>query len=469
MESTKSILPPEILLQIFKYLEIQDLLNIKLVSKSSRLLAKEVIETSNVLSVKIYRAMRDSIILGDGFKHIGTNYNSFDTFGSAKIHIPPVKKHPEGYKNMSVLIYNNQHELMYHGPENSWCSWYVLKDKRWVFHSKNIERRGGASVIVMPNGIYVFCGQTSEFLPNGSHKWQPGPTVPGGHEIHSFTPGLAISHNEIVFVGAGKPSRNHEIPILPTERVLKLNIDSNDWTVVAQLRCGYEREEGLMATLFNDKIIVCGGWMWHEERFIKTTEVIELKDLQNIPFGEYDKSVKLQRSIVRSREAGDYIYERDYNSSLYMGVIRRNGQPKLILFDSKNRIEEWNDQLESWEICKDTNLKRLDQRRDDAVYCYRPYRPTTFSKVTESNFECDICQKVFKNMISFKAHIKIIHKGKDQFYRCNICNKRFVLDTNLYSHIGVSHNMFQVTTLEDNPKNANDEPRAKKFKPYYEM
>ena len=467
MESTKSILPPEILLQIFKYLEIQDLLNIKLVSKSSRLLAKEVIETSNVLSVKIFRAMRDSIILCAGFdvQKDDDHLTTFDTIGSAKLEIPPIKEHPRRYKPLSKLIYNNQHELMYYGPENTW---HVLKDRNWVFHSQS-KIKTDSSVVVMPNGIYKFGGQTSEFLPNGSHKWQPGPSVPGGHHIYSCNPSLAISQNEIVFVGASKPSTNHEIPYLPTERVLKLNIDTNDWTVVAKLHIGYEREEGLRAILFNDKIIVCGGWMYHDERFIKTTEVIDLKDLENIPFGLFDKDDKLQKSVSKSRRAGRYIFNRVHDFSIGLGIIRRDGQPKLILFDSENRIEEWNDKLEIWEVCKDAKIKGLDHKRDDTVYCHRPFRPTTFSNVSESNFECDICQKVFKNMISYKAHIKILHGGKTQFYKCNICNKRFVSDQNLMNHIAVSHGMIEVATLEDIPKNADDEPRAKKFKPYYEM
>ena len=469
MESTKSILPPEILLQIFKYLEIQDLLNIKLVSKSSRLLAKEVIETSNVLSVKIFRAMRDSIIMCAGYDvdKIGNHKTTFDTIGSAKLKIPPVKEHPKGplYRPVSLLIYNNQHELMYHAEGKYW---YVLKDRNWVFHSQ-VEGGSNSCVIVMPNGIYMFCGKTSNFLPNGSHKWQQGPSVPGGHHIFSYTPGLPISQNEIVFVGAATPSTNHDYPFLPSERVLKLNIDTNDWTVVAKLQIGRDREEALMATLFNDKIIVCGGYMWHEERFIKTSEVIELKDLQNIPFGEYVKDEKFKSSIPMTRRAGEYRYNRTYHFSMGMGVIRKNGQPKLILFDSKNRFEEWNDDREIWQVCKDPDLKGLDSKRDDPVYCYRPYRPTTFSNLSESNFECDICQKVFKNIISFKAHIKILHGGKAQFYKCNICNKRFVSDQNLMNHIAASHGMIEVATLEDNPKNANDEPRAKKFKPYYEM
>ena len=72
-------------------------------------------------------------------------------------------------------------------------------------------------------------------------------------------------------------------------------------------------------------------------------------------------------------------------------------------------------------------------------------------------------------MISFKAHIKILHGGRAQFYKCNTCNKRFVSDQNLMNHISYSHGMIEVETMEDNPKTADDQPRAKKFKPYYEM
>ena len=467
MEPTKSLLPPEILLQIFKHLEIQDLLNIKLVSKSSRLLAKEVIETSNILAVKIYRAMRDSIIVGDGWDvekdDMDDILTSFDTIGTAKLEIPLIDKS----KPLGILVYNNQHELMYFSryPE---LSWFVLQDSNWIFHSKP-KGDDNSCIVVMPNGIYMFCGETSEFLPNGSHKWQVGPSVPGGHYIFKNTPGLAISQNEIVFVGAAKPSINHDIPYLPTERILKLNIDTNDWTVVAKLQIGHQREEGLMATLFNDKIIVCGGQMYRNQRFIKTTEVIQLKDLQNIPFGEYEKNDLLQRSIVESRKAGKYIIERDHHFSMYMGVIRINGHPKLILFDSKNRFEEWNDQLEIWQVCKDTTLKRLDYKRDSAAYCYRPYRPTTFSSISESIFKCDICHKTFNTMSSFTAHIKILHTRKDQFYKCNFCNKRFVSAKNLINHIGVSHGMIEVSTLKQTSKTTDEEPRAEKFKPYYEM
>ena len=65
----------------------------------------------------------------------------------------------------------------------TWKKCWVLKGVKWVYNSEFNHTRKNATTVRMPNGIYVFGGEsrficgTFEFLPNGSNEWQLGPDI----------------------------------------------------------------------------------------------------------------------------------------------------------------------------------------------------------------------------------------------------------------------------------------------------
>ena len=89
--------------------------------------------------------------------------------------IPPL---PKKSINTSLLI-TEENNLLSVGGNLRTC--YVLRNGKWIKHSRLNKNRFGGVFVDMPNGIYVFGGKTSphttEFLPKGSSTWQFGPEL----------------------------------------------------------------------------------------------------------------------------------------------------------------------------------------------------------------------------------------------------------------------------------------------------
>ena len=55
-------------------------------------------------------------------------------------------------------------------------------------------------------------------------------------------------------------------------------------------------------------------------------------------------------------------------------------------------------------------------------------------------FECDICQKCFKEGYNLKRHIVLIHnEGGSSKLECKFCEKTFKQNHNLKRHIDITH------------------------------
>ena len=90
---------------------------------------------------------------------------------------------------------------------------------KWNFciHSELLIQRNYKVMKQMSNWIYAFGGwnplgshtdaeNTSEFLPNTSDQWQPGPSNPYDTRV-ILKSALAISKNELVLKGGGVVSK----------------------------------------------------------------------------------------------------------------------------------------------------------------------------------------------------------------------------------------------------------------------
>ena len=200
---------------------------------------------------------------------------------------------------------------------------FIFENGSWIHHSSLSTDRRNAIVVSMPRGIYVFGGHyspyTSEFLPNGQIKWQEGPKIPepGIQWLGGY--GAPISSNELIII------------IGCFTNVMKLNIDSQEWTNVENLLKGRCHQQYV---LFKNKIIVCGGYYGET-----STEIIDL-------------------SNGTVRKAGDLNVRRSMHG---MDVSNHSGQRKVIAFGGFNAndqyldsVEEWNDESETWKM---TSLK----------------------------------------------------------------------------------------------------------------
>ena len=57
--------------------------------------------------------------------------------------------------------------------------------------------------------------------------------------------------------------------------------------------------------------------------------------------------------------------------------------------------------------------------------------------MSEKNFKCEICEKVFKTFKTFKKHFTSVHDNKGKLIVCNICRRNF--ETQI-SYICTLHN-----------------------------
>ena len=223
-----------------------------------------------------------------------------------------------------ILIVGGMKKLFgYSLPEDEGKQVLVFKDGKWIHHSNLTEQRVYSVVVQMPNGIYVFGGmhnpETSEFLPNGSKEWQPGPCLPG--EGIWKGSGVSISQHDLVLVGGNNT-------FLCQERLLKFNIITQEWTLVANLK----NFGNTSCAIYKNSI------------FVDNTQIIDIST-----------------GTVRN---GAIMNHGRYGHA--MGVMKWDGVPRLVIVkgfchDEKevNTIEAWNEFTEEWEVVQEDLTKEI--------------------------------------------------------------------------------------------------------------
>ena len=63
---------------------------------------------------------------------------------------------------------------------------------------------------------------------------------------------------------------------------------------------------------------------------------------------------------------------------------------------------------------------------------------TTFQDNLEKELKCEICEKVFKNKRTLKAH-HAIHANNEKKYSCDVCSRFFRTKTNINTHVKTTH------------------------------
>ena len=252
---------------------------------------------------------------------------SVEVIGNKKCSLPQL---PFGIASQPSIILTNDNEILAcggSGKNKKQC--LVLKEQKWEKHSDLNQIRLHASALTMPNGVYLFGGHgsqtTSEFLPNGSNTWQPGPDIPDGHYRGCS---VKISDFEILLIG-GYDTR---------KRIIKLNTETNEWTTLGEL------QEGIYAhacIVMKGKVIVSGGKKSNYD-YLTSTEVISL----NYP--------------TSSRTVGNLNEARAYHG---LAVAHVNNEPTLLAYggDSKysyrDSIEIWNPDDETWTLATDMKIR----------------------------------------------------------------------------------------------------------------
>ena len=142
---------------------------------------------------------------------------------------------------------------------------------------------------------------------------------------------------------------------------MKLNVETEEWTMVGNL-------PGRVHTMaiFNDKVIIV-----HGVAGVAKTAILPMRRTKT-PTNQL--VAHLEHPIVFRRGGDLNCKERVCQK---MGIVHLRGNPKLVIFgtsdkfehgwDQKMPVEEWNDELEQWEIS--TDLEFPSCRRDFAL-CY---------------------------------------------------------------------------------------------------
>ena len=220
---------------------------------------------------------------------------------------------------------------------------YVLKDNKWIFHSKlNIKRYLGVFV-EMPTGIFAFGGSIDhhifEFLKNGSSVWEKVSKIPmieeekedGSVGKTCFLPeaGHKISPNEIILISHIK--------------IMKFNIDSGNFAEF--LKFDYKDVHSFASVIINGKLIISGGEKYkdHHRYYYNDTLIVDLTTQKCRKVGNL--------TVTRSRHAMEVIFIKNK-----MVVIAFGGDADIGKLKS---IEIFDEETETWSMMnKELNHKR---------------------------------------------------------------------------------------------------------------
>ena len=252
-------------------------------------------------------------------------------YGGTTVRLPPIITSFGNVPHYLVTLNSNQ--LM--AIVGKYCQ--VFQDCRWIPHSElAFVRRCGAIAITMKNGIYVLGGEKnptkSEFLPNGSNKWEQGPNIPDPG--FSYGHGCMVSCEDFILTGGSA--------FIPDQsfRVIRYNIITKQWCRLDDLKVPRYNHRSVV---FQGRLIISGGdrpfFDPDSKAFVGassyvSTEIISLKD----------GTSSLGQPLLNARER------------FGMAVVNWNGVSKLIAFGDRNesnldellQCEEWDDQKLQW-------------------------------------------------------------------------------------------------------------------------
>ena len=119
--------------------------------------------------------------------------------------------------------------------------------------------RFGGVFIDMPNGIYVFGGETSptttEFLPNGSSVWKFGPELTLFGEEGRSVP------EDLFNFGNGHKVSDTDIILIKRNKVINYNVKTNQFTFLSNIE--HNNFEACASVFYNGKVIISGGEREH--------------------------------------------------------------------------------------------------------------------------------------------------------------------------------------------------------------
>ena len=290
-----------------------------------------------------------------------------EIIGPAKVKLPPLHKVAIFREHNPSLVFTNDQELMF----ITWKKCWVLKGMKWVYHSQFKNTRKNATVVKMPNGIYVFGGQffvisrSFEFLPNGSTEWQKGPDIIEEGVFEAS--GIAISSTELLLIGGEKaqpkPGLRKLVDNLGTEQfyerksnlILKINIETNQCTKIGTLP---NLAPYVQSAIFNDKVFIT----YCNQDFLSQTAILPLQRVKksNVEIiAHHDEPVILKKGGNLNGKA----------KCRRMGIVRIDGISKLIMFGTKAPVEQWNEDLNKWEISEEF---QFSSQSENFAVCYNP-------------------------------------------------------------------------------------------------
>ena len=147
-------------------------------------------------------------------------------------------------------LFKHGRDILLCGGEGNEQTCLKLQNHKWSPFNNLLQKRIGAAVVQMKDGVYIFGGyktggfNTSEFLTHDSDVWEQGPDIPYGFQNGC---GVRISDTELLLIG-GEETAN---------RVLKLNVQTNTWEPTSISLHQGRKEHSCI--LFQNKIIVTKG------------------------------------------------------------------------------------------------------------------------------------------------------------------------------------------------------------------
>ena len=252
----------------------------------------------------------------DGNNRLGT----VELLGDNTCSIPNL---PYEISSSPQMFLNNHNELIICGGYPKKKSCLRLFNGEWHEYAELKQERLYASVVSMDDKTYMFGGDgsdtSSEILQDGS--WKTGPTIDEKGIERGCA--VAISNEELLIIGGFGTSN----------RIIKYNIKTNDWTQIASLKVG---RYGHSCTLFKDQVFITGGY--DGNTYLFSVEILSL-------------------DTMTMKEGNGLQESRGVHGS---GLVHLNDKLKLAVFGGSNQkyldsIELFDEETETWKLSK-TNL-----------------------------------------------------------------------------------------------------------------
>ena len=278
-------------------------------------------------------AEETSLLIVGGWIGPNDEIDTIEIIGKKNCTVP---KLPMKIAQHSLILTEDNKILVCGGYETNKNTCLELQRNQWIQHSKLLDARACSFAVILSGKTYLLGSSlytSSEWLETGTKTWRSGPNI---GKLFRWGCTVKLSNTEVLLIGG----------YYTKERILKLDISSNDLTSIGKLQ---EGRYGHSCAVIDSNIVISGGKKSGSE-YHNSTEVISMKGLKNSKLvGQLNQQRAYHKLIVSTIN--------NLPTLLAIGGIFRDEKNKVIYRDS---IEIWKSITETWTL---SNTLKLSQGR----------------------------------------------------------------------------------------------------------